>query len=609
MKKLIPVMLSMAVSLLFVSSILANAQQEIGTAANFYVATDGNDQTGDGTIGSPWASITHALDSVPDGSTILVKPGTYLGRVRLRGQFSLGVTVRSEIPYQARLRHDSTVVTCFYGQGITLEGFDISHDGSSAGALVIQIQDLLGDPGGSEIVSHITIRDNILHDSYNNDILKINNGAGLVTVEGNIFYNQTGHDEHIDINSVTDIIVQENVFFNDFEGSGRPNTNNTGSFIVIKDSNGNDDTNLGSRDITVRRNVFLNWEGNSGSYFLLVGEDGKPYHEAENVLVENNLFLGNASNLIRSSFGVKGGKDITFRNNTVSGDLPALAYTMRLNTEGTNPPNENIQFYNNIWSDPTGTFGAENPSSPNDFSDTPPGETLSWVLDHNLYWNGGQPIPTSGSELINYTDDLNGITSNPELGDPGSLILPRWVPGSNQFADGSDTTREAFMRLVNDYGAIESSSPAIDMANSSQAPNEDILGNQRGIGMGPDIGAYEYPGFGFVINTDPNATSIFPGETATYHFEFEPIGGFSDPIVISGASPSPSLTLTLTPTIVTPGGQALLVVTSSHTDPLIPGIFYTIPITATSNTIIENVNIGLLVGGGRFYLPFVNKNP
>ena len=37
----------------------------------------------------------------------------------------------------------------------------------------------------------------------------------------NVFYNQSGSDEHIDINSVTDVLVQDNVFFNDFAGSGR----------------------------------------------------------------------------------------------------------------------------------------------------------------------------------------------------------------------------------------------------------------------------------------------------------------------------------------------------------------------------------------------------
>lgn len=459
------------------------------TDAAFYVALNGNDTSGNGSAAQPWATITHALDSVPDGSTILVKPGVYNGRVQLRGSFTQGVTVRSEIPYQAQLRHNDTVITCFYGQGITLEGFDIAHTPGSAGALVIQIQDLIGPSGGTDFVSRITLRNNIMHDSYNNDILKINNGAGNITVAGNIFYNQNGTDEHIDVNSVTDVVIQDNIFFNDFAGSGRINNNSTSSYIVIKDSNGSDDSNLGSHNITVRRNVFLNWEGNTGNNFVIVGEDGKNYFEAQNVLVENNLMLGNSANVMRAAFGVKGGKDITFRSNTIVGDLPALAYAMRLNTEGSNPPNENIRFYNNIWADPTGTMGAENPTRPNDFSDTPPGETASFVLDNNLYWNGGTAVPSDSAELINYTADSKRIVADPLLNDQSGLILPRWVPAANQFADGSPTIQTAFDRLVTLYGTPADGSPLIDAANAAQTPTDDILGNLR---TTPDIGAVEF---------------------------------------------------------------------------------------------------------------------
>jgi hypothetical protein len=458
----------------------------------FYVAPNGNDISGDGSALKPWGTITNALDSVPDGAIILVRPGTYVGQVRLRGTFDAGVTVKSEVHYQAHLRYNATVVTCFYGKGITLEGFDIAHSGPGAGALVIQIQDLIGEPGGDDIVSRITLRNNVLHDSYNNDILKINNGAGHILVEGNIFYNQTGSDEHIDVNSVTDVVIQDNIFFNDFVGSGRVNNNDTSSYIVIKDSNGSDDTNLGSRFITVRRNIFFNWEGSTGSNFLLIGEDGKSYHEARDVLIENNLMLGNSSNVMRAAFGVKGGQDITFRHNTVVGDLPSLAFAMRLNTEGSNPPNENIQFYNNIWSDPTGTMGAENPSRPNDFSDTPSGETASFTLSNNLYWNGNQPIPADSSELINYTDDSQRVVADPRLGLQTGLIVPRWQENSSQFADGSTTIRQAFERLAKRYGALARQSPAIDAADPQNTSSEDILGNPRPTGTAPDMGAFEF---------------------------------------------------------------------------------------------------------------------
>ena len=119
-------------------------------AASFYVAVGGSDITGTGSAAQPWASITHAVNEVTDGSEIIVKPGDYQSQVRLDRQFSSGIVVRSELPYQARLRHSgSRVVISFYGQNITLEGFDIAHAVDNTAALVIQIQDLLGAVSGT----------------------------------------------------------------------------------------------------------------------------------------------------------------------------------------------------------------------------------------------------------------------------------------------------------------------------------------------------------------------------------------------------------------------------------------------------------------------------
>lgn len=444
----------------------------------FYVATNGSNTTGNGSGATPWATIGHALNEVPDGSTILVRPGTYTGLVRLDASFALGVVVRSEQPYQARLRNDEAVVISYYGQGITLEGFDIAHSGPGSGALVIQIQNLR-EQG---FTSRITLRNNVLHDSYNNDILKINNGARLITVTGNIFFNQSGSDEHIDVNSVTGVMVEDNIFFNDFAGSGRTNGNDTSAFVVIKDSNGDSDNQLGSTNITVRRNVFLNYEGSTGHGFLQIGEDGTANYEADNVLVENNLLLGNARNRMRAPFAVMGSRNVTIRNNTVSGDLPALAFGMRLYTFGANQPNADIRFYNNIWSDPGATMGA--------FSDTPPEQTDAFTLDHNLYWNGGQPIPSDANDLVNSDDDANGVLGNPLLGAQAGLILPRWNQGTGLFGDGSTTIRQAFTRLVNSYGTPAAGSAALDQALPAQTPADDILGSPRPLAAA-DLGARE----------------------------------------------------------------------------------------------------------------------
>lgn len=49
-----------------------------GARSQYYVATTGNDTTGDGSAGAPWATIDHAIANVPDeGAEINVDAGTY----------------------------------------------------------------------------------------------------------------------------------------------------------------------------------------------------------------------------------------------------------------------------------------------------------------------------------------------------------------------------------------------------------------------------------------------------------------------------------------------------------------------------------------------------
>lgn len=462
---------------------------------NYYVATDGNNKTGDGSQTHPWATISHALKHVPAGATVLVQPGTYVGQVELRGVFSPSVTIRSVIPYQARLRDDgrerkfSQVLVCHTCQGMIIEGFDIAHSRSGVGWYVVQIQDRKGDGTGGQ---RIVLRNNILHDSYNNDIVKVNNGASQITFEGNIFYNQgaTSLDSHIDANSVSDVVIQDNIFFNDYSGSRRKNLNNTGSFIVIKDSNGADDAYIGSENIVIRRNIFLNWQGDPNNTFIVVGEDNVAYFQAHNILVENNLLLGNSAHEIRAPFQMRGVRDITIRHNTIVGDLPAKAFAMRLSRGEKNPRNTNIHFYHNIWSDPTGSMGA-GPESGNDFSDTKPEQTESFALFGNLYWNGGNPIPFDERELVNYRDDRSAVIAAPLLSNPDKIIPLHWNSNLGRFANGSSTIRQIFINLVDRFAVLPHDSPAIDKAVSKQTAFEDILGKPRPIGAASDIGAYE----------------------------------------------------------------------------------------------------------------------
>jgi hypothetical protein len=469
----------------FLAALLPTAAQ----AADVHVAVNGSDSSGDGSVANPWATIDFAIDQVNSGDRILVGPGTYTGRSRLDREFDPPVTIRAEPRYQAKLQHDGgAAIVVFTGRNIIVEGFEITHAPGNTGALVVQVQDLLGDFNGSNggldpVVSGIVFRDNIIHTSINNDLLKVNNGAEDVLIQGNLFYDQSGSDEHLDINSVIGVTIEDNVFFNT---TARPDTS---SYIVVKDSNGSDDTVLGVKDVTIRRNVFLNWNGSGGQSFVRFGEDGTAFFETDGALVENNLMLGNSPDLMRTSLTVQGSNDIVVRNNTVAGDLPSRSFAARLITGGANLPNASLVFTQNVWSDPTGTMGSEAFSGV-DLFDAPAGQTASALLEANLYFNGGNAIPADNGQALRFADDASPVVGDPMLPDNTALIPPIW--NGSAFADGSTSIREVFLRLVDNYGTPAAGSPAVDAGDPLLSSSEDILGRLRG--NAPDLGAVETNG-------------------------------------------------------------------------------------------------------------------
>ncbi len=470
----------------------------------FHVETYGSDNTGDGSMGSPWATISHAIDQVSDGAIIEVGAGLYEGRVRLDQEFDVGVTIRSTPTYGARLRYaNGAAVICYTCRGVTMEGFDIAHAIGNSGGLVIHIQDLLGTSNGSNggsdvVVSNVVIRNNIIHDSTDNDLLKINNGAENVLVEGNIFYNQAGSDEHIDINSTVDVTIQDNVFFNTGSQSS------TSSFVVIKDSNGSDDTVLGARNTTVRRNIFMNWQGSDGQGFLRVGEDSTANFEADGVLIENNVFLGNANTLMRSALTIQGSRNVRFHFNTVSGDMPARSYAARLIALGANQANEQVSLDNNIWSDPSGTMGTEGFIGADIFEASAADNTSTVTVNSNLYYNGNAALPADSGQSVNIAADANAITGNPMLPGQAGITLPVW--SGTQFGGGFSSIRAVFLHFANTYATPSAGGAGVNRATLSGAPGTDILGNPRG--AQPDLGAVE------LVDsdppTDPDQSLCFP---------------------------------------------------------------------------------------------------
>ena len=453
------------------------ARVEDGTCT-FWVAPPplGSDAN-PGTQARPWASLEHAGKTVPDaGCTVWINDGVYNGESQIKRRFTAYTFFKAVHPYKAIFQNLGPALTIKGARRVVVQGLVFQHSGPGATPLVVQVE-----RSSTVWAEYIILRDNIFRNSYNNDLLKVYDGARFVTVQNNLFYNQGSGEQHMDVNSVSDVRIQENVFFNDFAGSVRPVLNDTKHYIVIKDSNGADDGLIGSLRITVQRNIFMNWQGDPGEAFLQVGNDGKPYYEARQVMVQNNLFLGNSPNPMTDPFGVSGAANVTFRNNTVSGDLPSSAYATRIVIKGSNPKNSNILFCNNIWSDPTGTM--------NNFSDGDRASTTNLVLNHNLYWNGGKAIP-AGDVFSPLVNDRTRRVANPKLAASfAGLLLPEW--NGSKFPSGNLRIRSEFLRLARAYASVPSTSPAVWKADPACAPKTDILGKPRG--LAPSYGAYQGP--------------------------------------------------------------------------------------------------------------------
>jgi hypothetical protein len=152
-------------------------------------------------------------------------------------------------------------------------------------------------------------------------------------------------------------------------------------------------------------------------------------------------------------------------------------------------------------------------------------------------------------------------------------------------------------------GTVASGVVAYDLPNTANA--RILWGTGRGSYQRTGVSAADE---GFNLIPKPPAQAINPGQVATYQLTVQTGNNFKGTITLIATSPSPSLTLSLAPTTFTASGQANLTLTDTHPPgPLLPGIHYTIPLTATGGGLTQTTSVSLLVGGTRTYLPVVLK--
>jgi hypothetical protein len=228
---------------------------------------------------------------------------------------------------------------------------------------------------------------------------------------------------------------------------------------------------------------------------------------------------------------------------------------------------------NNIWLGTRYAINNDNPSQPLDLDY----DDLYTTLAGELAWWDGLPdrhLNTLAELQAATGQELYGLSVAPSFADTGSA----------------------------DY-TLDPTSDLIDAGVIIPGINDDYVGSA------PDIGAYEYEGYGFSLNSAPSSRAIVPSAVATYTLSVQPVGGFSATVTLVAASPSPSLTVSLVPSSIVPPGQATLTVTDTHSvaSPW-PVVWYYVPITATSGGVTQTTSVDLLVGGTRVYLPSVLRS-
>ncbi len=550
---------------------------------SFYLAPNGNDSS-PCTSSQPCKSLKTAL-SLPGigsqaGDAIIFTDGVYTGEQQIIDKhFQYPVTVTAATPYKAVLQNTGIVLRLNNAYNLRIADLELKHiepipscDPSNSSAYIIQVNDS-SDPGGpfgakrgpdnvyydansklypngTDYSGQITFENNIIHDSYCNDHIKIQNG-GDINITGNLFYNQATKnnqagstanngttEEFIDVNSVFNVKINKNIFFNDFAKNAEPAgyivvkdsslgvpeinraglTNQSGS-VVVPHPNGNTfavnssssspgsrldtcdptgsncDTIVGSNSITISENIFFNYSTTGTQIpWLQFGAEDTLSYVLNHGLVENNLFIGNGTGITKALFELEGVNNFMFRNNTITGNLPSRHYGYRLKTQSfsQNYPNNNVTIANNIWSDPTGTMGSED-GSPAYFAQADSsGITSNRLLTNNVFWNGGNPIPVVNSFLAQYTEDATRVVVNPDLPDVSTIITPTWNGSTFRAVRSGAIARAAisdvFSDIVSFYGEPNSST-VIDAANPDLAPTQDILGRTRG--QNPNIGAFE----------------------------------------------------------------------------------------------------------------------
>jgi hypothetical protein len=238
------------------------------------------------------------------------------------------------------------------------------------------------------------------------------------------------------------------------------------------------------------------------------------------------------------------------------------------------------------------------------------GSTANTSVDHNLYfnngwrsfddggiWHAGEMVIREGGSWEPYEtlSELQAATPWEFQGVAGDPVFWDYNPADHDLFDGSWP----------DFHLTAASAQAIDRGTGALPGSLVTLLDNFGVtdyhwGAAYDIGRYEA---GFALVAEPAAFAMMPGETVTYTISLFP-PDLDHEVDLSLVTVHPDLTLDLSPGILSGASTAVLVATDNAAS---AGSLFTIELQGTGGGFTSTVDVLLLVGGERLYLPGVNR--
>lgn len=451
-------------------------------ATNFYVATTGNDNTGNGSINQPFATLPRAIEEANPGDIIELRGGFYISHeIRINKN---NLTIRSypgEYASLIAITENPDIASCIWYNdpettGGLLENLEITG-GYYYGLKFESNWDWdngipFADRRG---VSNITVRNCHIHHT-GRDGIKLTPASNNITIENcQISYTGVGPGAAADYNA---------------EGIDNVNANN----MIVRNCYIHHTATTGiyvkggGRNCLIENNTIED-AGEGGIYlgFYTDAEwfdtDYNPdYYENINGTVKNNYII----NTQHAGLGIFGAKDARVWNNTIINAAQSDVYAALMiapsdvwvsDSYTATPPNNNVSIQNNIFTQTQNSTMPMVRVRENALSGT-----VTW--SNNLYYkNGNSPV---------FLDD--NITWE-------DLTFEQW-----QTQTGQDNNSLQANPSFDAQWHIQAGSPCIDAGVVLPGITTDFEGQIRnGI---PDIGADEYG-----INTTATLPEV--GNSAT----------------------------------------------------------------------------------------------